>query len=258
MTTFYLGTHRPHWLQYPGPWFVSHSTLKGLKSFHRAVSPWALDSSGFTEVSTHGRWTFNAAQYALHVKRYASEIGNLDWAAPQDWMCEPFITAKTGHCVAEHQHFTLYNFIELRERLGSLVIPVLQGWTMGDYLDHVEMYAKAGIDLTKERLVGIGSICRRQATIRASVIFNWLYLDGIPLHAFGLKLGGLEYSHPHIKSADSLAWSFDARRARSLPECSHRNCANCLRYAQEWRRKAERYLPVKRFGRATQCNLTTK
>ncbi len=34
--------------------------------------------------------------------RYRDEIGCLLWAAPQDWMCEPWITAKTGLTVAEH------------------------------------------------------------------------------------------------------------------------------------------------------------
>lgn len=32
-------------------------------------------------------------------------------------------------------------------------------------------------------------------------------------------------------SADSLAWSFDARRSAPLPDCAHANCATCLRYA---------------------------
>ncbi len=34
--------------------------------------------------------------------RYRDEIGCLLWAAPHDWMCEPWITAKTGLTVAEH------------------------------------------------------------------------------------------------------------------------------------------------------------
>jgi hypothetical protein len=41
-----------------------------------------------------------------------------------------------------------------------------------------------------------------------------------------------------LASADSLAWSFQARRAAPLPGCSHANCANCLRYAAAWRERA--------------------
>ena len=31
--------------------------------------------------------------------------------------------------------------------LGAPVIPVLQGWSQGQYLDHVEAYELAGLDL---------------------------------------------------------------------------------------------------------------
>jgi hypothetical protein len=37
-----------------------------------------------------------ADEYAGLVARYAEEIGGMDWAAPQDWMCEPWIIEKTG------------------------------------------------------------------------------------------------------------------------------------------------------------------
>lgn len=40
-----------------------------------------------------------------------------------------------------------------------------------------------------------------------------------------------------LTSADSLAWSRDARLlGEPLPGCTrHKNCANCLRYALRWR-----------------------
>ncbi|HYU84194.1 MAG TPA: hypothetical protein VEK80_05265, partial [Kribbellaceae bacterium] len=39
-----------------------------------------------------------------------------------------------------------------------------------------------------------------------------------------------------LTSADSMAWSIDARRKPHLPGCTgHKNCANCLRYALRWR-----------------------
>jgi hypothetical protein len=40
-----------------------------------------------------------------------------------------------------------------------------------------------------------------------------------------------------LASADSLAWSFEARRAAPLAGCSHANCANCLQYATAWRER---------------------
>jgi hypothetical protein len=37
-----------------------------------------------------------------------------------------------------------------------------------------------------------------------------------------------------IESADSMAWSFEARRERPFPGHTHKNCANCLDYALAW------------------------
>jgi hypothetical protein len=51
------------------------------------------------------------------------------------------------------------------------------------------------------------------------------------LQGFGVKTGGLARYADCLTSADSLAWSFEARRAAPMPGCSHANCANSLRYA---------------------------
>lgn len=87
---FYLGTHQPSWLarDLGVPFLISHRRLAGRRSLPRASSPWALDSGGFTELSLHGRWRTDAATYVKAVRRYATEIGNLDWAAPRDRMTE--------------------------------------------------------------------------------------------------------------------------------------------------------------------------
>jgi len=66
------------------PLFLSRRWLAGRKSLPRARGPWALDSGGFTELSTYGRWTLTPVDYAAEVRRYAGEIGNLAWAAAMD------------------------------------------------------------------------------------------------------------------------------------------------------------------------------
>jgi len=112
-----------------------------------------------------------------------------------------------------------------------------------------DLYAAAGIDLAAEPLVGLGSVCRRQATAEAHQIITALHARGITrLHGFGVKILGLaRYGHL-LASADSLAWSEDARRrGHPMPGCPphrpgcpprcrahHANCANCLRYALHW------------------------
>lgn len=57
------------------------------------------------------------------------------------------------------------------------------------------------------------------------------------LHGFGLKLTGLRVMANHLASSDSMAWSFSGRKNPRLEACEHRakNCANCLRFALQWR-----------------------
>jgi hypothetical protein len=235
---FYLGTHCPAWLaQTDVPLFLSYRRLAGRRRLPKALGPWALDSGGFSELATSGRWTYSPARYADDVRRFATEIGSLDWACTQDWMVEPEIRARTGLSVRDHQERTVGSFLELRLLAPEIPwVPVLQGWALADYLDHVAMYARAGVDLRGLPVVGVGSICRRQHTIRAAAILRWLASDGLRLHAFGFKLQGLATASDVLASADSLAWSYHARRSERLPECSgHRRCTSCLRFALEWR-----------------------
>jgi len=69
-----------------------------------------------------------------------------------------------------------------------------------------------------------------------AVITAALAQMGIRLHGFGVKTSGLALYGHHLASADSMAWSYAARRAPALPGCTgHKNCANCLTYATQWR-----------------------
>jgi hypothetical protein len=126
--TFYLGAHHPGRLTRANvPLFVSRSRLTKRRSFPRASARWALDSGAFTELSIHGRWTAPPEQYAREVRLFSQEIGSLDFAAPQDWMCVPWILEKTGLSLAEHQRRTLRNFLELHDLAPDVPwIPVLK------------------------------------------------------------------------------------------------------------------------------------
>lgn len=236
---FYLGTHRPNWLREVAiPLFVSRRTLGLYTRPPRALSGWALDSGGFSELSIFGEWRTSAAQYLEEVCRFRDEVGNLEWAAVQDWMCEPFILEKTRKTVAEHQERTIDSYIELKSALDFCWTPVLQGWKAEDYWRHWEQYEARGVRLETLPLVGVGSICRRQGTGEAEDIICSLARAGLRLHGFGFKQKGLEVCHKYLTSADSMAWSLNARKNPPLPDCvRHKNCANCLRYALRWREK---------------------
>jgi hypothetical protein len=167
----------------------------------------------------------------------AEATGNLRFAATQDYMCEPFVMRTTGLTVEEHQRRTLDNVKELLDLAPDLPwAPVIQGWTWGDYLRHADAYQDAGIDLSAFPAVSIGSICRRQRTTRAGTILACLQDTRAKLHGFGFKIRGLSLSEEHLTSADSLAWSYAARRRPPLPECvgEHEHCQNCIRFALRW------------------------
>jgi hypothetical protein len=245
---FYLGTHQPHWLRsLDVPLFVSRRRLVDYKTLPVAKGRWALDSGGFTELLMHGRWTMTAAEYAIEVRRFRDEIGGLDWAAPQDWMCEPQIihggvisgrTAPgTGLDCEEHQRRTVANLIELRALAPDLPwVPVLQGWTIADYLRCIEMYDRGGVDLRQEPLIGLGSVCRRSRETEGAAIVQTLASMGLRLHGFGFKLTGLAMCGRQLASADSLAWSYSGRKAGPCPR-GPKNCANCLHFALAWRQR---------------------
>lgn len=283
----YLGTHHPGWLSHAGvPLCVSRRTLAPMKRLPRAAASWALDSGGFTELQMFGQWTISAVEYIGMVRRFQAEIGRLDWAAPQDWMCEiPVINGLvrrkrgnrpssintstwrawavtagpqlaqavaeadllgdaaevvfhgTGLSVEEHQRRTIENFLELRARAPDVPwAPVLQGWSLWDYWRHIEDYQRAGVNLRDEPIVGVGSVCRRQGTSEAGMIFSSLQAEGLRLHGFGVKTLGLRSFGHCVASVDFLSWSDYWRRRPPLPghdqpgpgrRKGHKNCANC-------------------------------
>ena len=203
---FYLGAHQPHWLwQAEFPLFVSHRQLARKRSYRPAVCRWALDSGGFTELSIHGRWVTPAAAYVEAADGYAERIGRMDFAAPQDWMCEPVMIERTGLSVREHQERTVTNYLELRALAPHLpFVPVIQGWQLADYLHCLTLYESAGVNLAALPRVGLGSVCRRQSTAEIAVLVSTLARRGLRLHGFGVKTGGLHlYGH---RLASLIRW----------------------------------------------------
>jgi hypothetical protein len=151
-------------------------------------------------------------------------------------MCEATALKQTGLTVKEHQRLTVENFLELRDLLGMLVIPVLQGWECDEYLECVDMYEKSGVDLSLEPVVGVGSICRRGASQAITKVIR--SLQPLKLHGFGVKGDCYLDNIDLLVSADSMAWSRSARYQPPLEGCTnHKNCANCRIYALRWREK---------------------
>lgn len=237
--TFYLGTCTPSWIaRVTVPLFISHERVKNRKTFPVATCDWCLDSGGFSQLTKHDKWTVPAKLYAANARRMQLESGRMQWAAVQDWMCEPHMLVKTGLTVAEHQRRTIDSYLELRSLEPCVPwAPVLQGWEPGDYMSHLEQYDRAGVDLRTLPVVGLGSVCRRQSTAVMDDTIRYMHGIGVKLHGFGFKITGLRRIGEYLASSDSQAWSMDARYRDRLPGHTHLNCANCLEYAMMWREK---------------------
>ena len=237
---FYLGVHEPTWLAtLQVPAMVSRVRLARRVRPTVAAGPWVLDSGAFTELQRHGGWSISARSYAREVARWGDQLGGLVWAAPQDWMCEPVVIhggpgfVGTGLSVAEHQARTVGNYLDLMA-LEAPTIPVLQGFSLADYERCVDLYEAAGVRLAGLPVVGLGSVCRREATAEVGAIVAAMAARGIRCHGFGCKAGALRRYGGLLASADSMAWSAAGRRRGPCDHLRSR-CANHRHYALTWR-----------------------
>jgi hypothetical protein len=237
---FYLGIHQPKWLSEAGvPCFVSLTTIgfrKRLETLPEAKASWSLDSGGYTELSRNGKWVITPEQYVEQVRILRDHVGNMDWAATQDWICAPNIVKETKLSVEAHQKKTIRSYLELKELAPEILwCPMIQGWTEHEYMNCVDMYYQAGVDLHTLPIVGVGSVAGRQRSPVAERIVRRISKHKINVHAFGFKQTGLRNSWDCLTSADSMAWSFRARMSKPLPGCTHKTCSNCLKFALRWR-----------------------
>jgi hypothetical protein len=211
---FYVGLHQPSDAKRFDHAFVSVNRIRGRKKAIGAGA-WIMDSGAFTEIATHGCYRSSVAEYAAEINRWADDP-TLVAAVAQDYMCEPFILAKTGLTVEEHQKLTIERYDALVDLVDPriYIMPVLQGYTVADYLRHLEMY---GDRLKRYAYVGVGSICKRNADIgQIEQILTAIKRcrSDLRLHGFGLKTTALSswVVRDCLHSADSMAWSFAARR----------------------------------------------
>lgn len=231
---FFCGLHQPSDAQHFTACFVSVNRLRDRKGPFQ-VGDWIMDSGAFTEISTHGAYRHSVGEYAAEIRRWATN-GNLLAAVAQDWMCEPWIVEKTGLSVLEHQRLTVARYDELvwEDTAGIYVMPVLQGYAPADYVRHLEMY---GVDrLAHGAWVGVGSICKRNASpraVEAVLLAVRSARSDLRLHGFGLKSTALRSAlvFDLLTTADSMAWSYQARM-------QGRN-ANDYREAKRWMRQIE-------------------
>lgn len=211
---FFVGLHQPHDAMRFDRCCVSVNRLRRRVGAF-TVRDWIMDSGAFTEVVGHGGYRDPVEVYAAEVRRWSGN-GNLLAAVSQDYMCEPFALARTGMTTAEHQELTIDRYRALLPLAGATyVMPVLQGYRPAEYVAHVRQY---GAVLGLGAWVGVGSVCKRNGSPAAiEAVLRAIHAErpDLRLHGFGLKRTALGSGvvRALLWSADSMAWSFAARRA---------------------------------------------
>lgn len=209
---FYIGLDDLHFAKHFKRCFISVNRLDRRKSDYE-VNNWIMDSGAFTEISNHGNFRYPVEVYAEKINRWA-KCGKLELAVCQDYMCEPFILNITGLTIKDHQRLTIERYDQLIQLTDVTIMPVLQGYEPSEYVNHLYKYGeriKSGVR------VGVGSVCKRNINIQSIVNILEAIKNERPdlrLHGFGLKTTSLKsaYVTELLYSADSMAWSYAARR----------------------------------------------
>jgi hypothetical protein len=210
---FFVGLHKPWQSRHFAAAFISVNTLKARKKPILA-NDWIMDSGAFTTIMAHGGYPESVEAYAAEIRRWKG-CGNLMAAVAQDYMCEPVMLVKTGLTIADHQRLTIERYDALVAcDVGVAIMPVLQGYAPADYVDHIRQY---GDRLKPGAWVGVGSVCKRNsnpAAIEEVLIAIKRARPDLRLHGFGVKKTALKSSivWDLLHTADSLAWSYNARR----------------------------------------------
>lgn len=225
--TFFVGLHQPADARQFDRACISINRIRGRRKPVECAEV-LVDSGAFTELLIHGRYRHSVDVYADELFRlHSTGVVDIIAAVAQDYMCEAFMLEKTGMTVADHQRLTIERYDALvkalDDRFGGRcpfpVLPVLQGYAPADYARHVRAY---GDRLAHGMWVGVGSVCKRNgapdkiyAVLRAITHIR----PDLLLHGFGVKLTSLMHAGVRalLATADSMAWSFAARKRGGNP-----------------------------------------
>jgi hypothetical protein len=213
---FFIGVHQPCDAWRVPFAFVSVKRLAKRKSPMRAKA-WIMDSGAFSTILTHGGYPDPPEAYAAEIRRWKTNgSGRMLAAVSQDYMCEPHMLQITGMTVEQHQRLTIerYDAIKACDLGGAYLMPVLQGYEPADYVRHLEMY---GERIEHGAWVGVGSVCKRNgdpAAIESVLLAIKRARPDLRLHGFGVKTTALGSGlvRSLLRTADSMAWSYAARR----------------------------------------------
>ena len=204
---FYYGSSW-HWpLAYLPRVMLSYNMLRKIRTLWNISIPFMMDSGAFAVINKYGRYPYAPEEYADGIKKWHPDVA---WT--MDYPCEPSMRDKGKYESKKAQEMTNNNQIKLLD-LNANTQMVVQGWTISEYLENLDMIKEQGL-LTGR--LGIESICRRgQVREIARIIraINNNVPSWVKLHGFGTKTSILfQTDAPFILySADSTSWGYEMR-----------------------------------------------
>lgn len=184
----------------------------------------SLDSAGFTAMIAYGGFPWSTRDYVGLAASYPFR-----WWASLDYCVEQEI-ARDREEVLDRISRTVRANIDCRllgedAGIGATFLPVIQGRSADDYGRCADALSET---ISRARLVGVGSMCRRAIHGAQGLIAIVDHLDrilprDIRLHLFGVKGEAIPYlkvySH-RIASIDSQAYGISARVDARRRRCS--------------------------------------
>jgi hypothetical protein len=156
-------------------------------------------------LNQYGDYPFSAVNYANLIARLKP-----DYYATMDYPCEPEISRNLGLMTnLERIKATVQNATELAEwesQLQGQMVPVIQGYTLDEYLYCLDLYNQAGLI---RDYMAVGSMCRRISDEELGQLIPGIYyaakrMGCTKLHFFGLKLS------PALEAYDEMIYSRDS------------------------------------------------
>lgn len=169
-----------------------------------------IDSGGFGMHKKWGKYPFTVVQYIDYV-HHMMDKWPVTEVAVLDYPCEPEVNRTTHSTNMDRIRATVDNAVLCVDADNNIPwVPVIQGFTLKEYLACWELYQDAGIEYD---LWAIGSICARKKLGGIRNIVTSLYNKTEQnLHAFGLTLPALRDPQVFfsLQSSDSAVWNWRA------------------------------------------------
>ncbi len=215
--TFFIGLN-PRWQMYKflpskinvmfsaaGFWDNANGEWRRGAKFKSTFGLRYLDSGGFTLLNQYVDYPFSTINLANLIARLRPHF-----YVPKDYPCEPEISRSLGLMTnVQRIKATVANAVELAEwesQLPGQMVPVIQGYTLREYLHCLHLHREAG---TIRDYMAVGSMCRRINDRELGRLIPGIYcaaqrLGCTKLHFFGLKLS------PSLKIYNEMIYSRDS------------------------------------------------